>query len=341
MIGKYEKVKVAVVGCGAISNIYLENMTKNFSILEVVGCCDLKQELADAAAAKYNIKVMTMEEIIADKSIEMVINLTPPLAHYSVIKQLLNGSKNVYTEKPLASELTEVEELVKLADEKNLYLGASPDTFLGSAIQTAKEVVHSGLIGEVTSCTASINRDYSFMAEYLPYCVKKCGGVGFDVGIYYMTALVYMMGPVKEVAGFQRTNHKERPHSMPKLSNYQQPYTVECETVMVGSMTFSNGVLGTVMFNSDSILPEYHGLVLYGTEGILYMANPDQFGGNVSVIRKGHTEPFVIQQNHGFAENSRGVGAAEMAWSIRNDRKNRANKEMAYNALEALHGIVI
>ena len=287
MVDQYGKVKVAVIGCGMISDVYIQNMTTSFSILEVVGCCDLKQELVNAASAKYNLKAMTMEEIIADQSIEMVVNLTQPAAHYLVIKQLLNGGKNVYTEKPLANDPAEAMELVKLADEKNLYLGASPDTFLGSAIQTAKEIVESGLIGDVTSCTASINRDYDFVVEYLPYIIQPGGGVGFDVGIYYMTALVYMLGPIKEVSGFSITNRKDRLHSMPKMPNFQKPYSISSETVMVGSLKFSNGTLGTAMFNSDSILPERHGLVLYGTQGILYMANPNEFGGDVSLIRKG------------------------------------------------------
>ncbi len=153
---KIQPVKTAVVGCGAISDAYLGTMTNKFKILDVVGCCDRNPEKAQGKAQKYGIKALTMEEILADDSIEIVVNLTTPTAHHSVIKQLLEAGKHVYTEKVLAVELDHAAELVKIADQKNLYLGAAPDTFLGSAIQTARYVVDSGMIGEITSCYCCI-----------------------------------------------------------------------------------------------------------------------------------------------------------------------------------------
>lgn len=144
-------VKVAVVGCGMISDAYLSTMVSRFRILEVVGCCDRNPEKAEQTAEKYNIKVLSMEEIIADASIEIVVNLTAPTAHYGVVKQLLEAGKHVYTEKVLAVQLEEAAELVRIANEKKLYLGVAPDTFLGASIQTARHVIESGLIGEVTS----------------------------------------------------------------------------------------------------------------------------------------------------------------------------------------------
>jgi len=335
------KVNVAVVGCGMISDIYLENITRKFSIFNVVGCCAKSKKSAEIKAIKYNIKALTFEDVLSDKSIEMVINLTPPEAHYDVIKQLLYANKNVYSEKILAVKYEEAEDLVRIANERNLYLGVSPDTFLGSSIQTARQVVDSGMIGEITSCFAAVNRDYGMFVEHVPFVSKPGGGVGFDVGIYYMTALVSILGAVKEVSGFLKTNRKIRKHYFVRNDNFDDPYEIECENVMVGSLLFENGVLGNVHFNSENIMNERPHVVIYGTEGIIYMSDPNTFGGEVSVVRKGHEEPFVIQQNFGFAENCRGLGAAEMAWAMRRDRKHRANKEMALNALEALHGIAI
>ena len=129
-----EPVKVAVIGCGMISDAYLSAMINKFKILDVVGCCDRNADKAQEKAQKYGIKALTLEEILADDSIEIIVNLTTPLAHYPVIKQLLEAGKNVYTEKVLSVELEHAAELVKIADQKNLYLGAAPDTFLGSAI---------------------------------------------------------------------------------------------------------------------------------------------------------------------------------------------------------------
>ncbi|MHC5373274.1 Gfo/Idh/MocA family protein [Enterococcus sp. LJL120] len=134
-------MKVAVVGCGAISDIYIENMISKFSILDVVACCDTKNELAQAKAEKFNLKVLAIEEIIKDESIEIVVNLTPPIKHYSIIKEMLNANKHVYTEKIMTLHVNEAQELVELAEMKQIYLGSAPDTFLGSALQNSKHLL--------------------------------------------------------------------------------------------------------------------------------------------------------------------------------------------------------
>lgn len=339
-----DRVKAAVVGCGMISDIYISNLSgerRKFDVIDLVACCDKKEEAAKEKAKKYDLKVMTMEEICEDREIEMVINLTTPRAHYPVIKQLLLAGKHVYSEKILTVELEHARELVALAEEKNLYLGVSPDTFLGASVQNARQIVESGLIGEVTSCLAVLNRDYDLMPECIPYVSGIGGGIGFDVGIYYVTALLSILGPVKRVSGFMKTNHPNRKHFAVRADNFGEAYRVESENVMVGSLIFENGVYGTIHFNSESIMNEMHQLVIYGTQGVLYMGNPDQFGDDVKIVRKGQTEPLVIPPNFGYGENSRGIGAAEMAWAMKQKRRNRANKEMALNALETLHGIAI
>ena len=136
-----KKVKTAVIGCGAISRIYFENMTNGFEILEVAGCCDLNRQLAGDTAAAYDIPVLTMEEILGDPGIGIVVNLTNPAAHYDVIRNLLEHGKHVYTEKVLAASFGQAKELVSLADEKGKLLCSAPDTFLGAAVQTARYLV--------------------------------------------------------------------------------------------------------------------------------------------------------------------------------------------------------
>jgi predicted dehydrogenase len=333
-------IKVAVVGCGMISDAYLSTMVNRFQILDVVGCCDRNPEKAERAAEKYNIKVLSIEEIIADESIEIVVNLTAPNAHYSVVKQLLEAGKNVYTEKVLADELEEAAELVQIANEKKLYLGVAPDTFLGASIQTARYAVESGMIGNVTSFHCALNRDISLIAEHAPFTVKAGAGIGFDVGIYFITAMLSILGPVTEVSGITKTLNKERKHYF--IEKLDEPYEIQCENMMAGTLQFECGTVGSILFDSNSILivPEKPTLVLFGTNGIMYMSDPNLFGGEVKVILKGNTEPMVLQQSHAFTGESRGLGVAEMAWSMRKGRVNRANKEMAYHALEILHSIV-
>jgi len=339
-IMKLEPVKIAIVGCGMISDAYLTTMINKFKILKVVGCCDLDTEKAKAKAQKYGIKALSMEEILADTSIEIVVNLTTPTVHYPVTKQLLEAGKHVYTEKVLAVELEQAAELVKIADQKGLYLGAAPDTFLGSAVQTARYVVDSGLIGDITSCSCTLTRDSEIFSRAFPFTAKPGGGIGFDVGIYYITALLSILGPVTEVSGVVRTRKPERQDY--SLDHFGEPFQIECENLMAGTLQFERGTVGNILFDANSIFtsPERPSLVLFGTLGVMYMADPNNFGGEVRVILKGNNEPFVMQQSHAFSDEGRGLGVAEMAWSMRMGRKNRANKEMAYHALEVLHAIV-
>jgi predicted dehydrogenase len=338
-MSSYKPVKVAVIGCGMISDIYIDTMINRFDILEVVGCYDVNKENAERTSQKYNIKTLTMEDILVDDSIEIVVNLTPPKAHYAVVKTLLEAGKNVYTEKVLSIELEEAAELVKIAKEKNLYLGAAPDTFLGASIQTARYVVESGMIGEITSCYCALNRDGYLFGELSPICTLPGGGIGFDVGIYYVTALLSILGPVKEVSGILRTRDKDRKHFF--INHLDEPYEMKCETTLAGTIEFECGTIGNLLFESNTIQlsPEKPNLVLFGTKGIMYMADPNAFGGDVKICLKGNNDFFVMQQSHGFNDNSRGLGVAEMAWSMRKGREPRANKEMAYHALEVLHGI--
>jgi len=333
-------VKIAIVGCGMISDAYLNTMINKFKILDVVGCYDRHPEKANKMAQKYGIKALTLDEILADDSIEVVVNLTTPMAHYPVIKQLLEAGKNVYTEKVLSVELAQAAELMEIADQKNLYLGAAPDTFLGSAIQTARYVVDSGMLGEITSCSCTLSRDGSVFGSPTSFTVKPGGGIGFDVGIYYITALLSILGPVKEVSGIVQTRNPERKDHT--LEHFDESYQIECENIMAGTIQFDCGTVGNLLFDSNSvfILPEKPSVILFGTMGVMYMADPNSFGGDVRVILKGNNEPFTMQQSHAYGDECRGLGVAEMAWSMRMGRKNRANKEMAYHALEVLHGIV-
>ncbi len=339
-MNKQDKVGVAIVGCGAISQIYFENLINNFSIIEVLGCCDLNKNLADKYADQYGIKSMELEEIINNDEIEIVVNLTNPDAHYEVIKGLLEHGKHVYTEKVIAPEFEQAKELATLAESKKLLLCSAPDTFLGAAIQTAKWVVNSGMIGKVTSSVAVLQRDANLLAEKFPFTVRKGGGIGIDVGIYYTTAMINILGEVKEVCGMSGILFPEQTHYFVKNGNFEESYVQESETYLVGSLQFSNGCVGTLHFNSRSIRMEKPYVAFYGTEGVLFLEDPNLFGGDVKVILKGQTEPIKVPYTHAYHENNRGLGVAEMAWAMRKGRKPRAHASMALHALEILTGIV-
>lgn len=335
-----QKVKVAVVGCGSISDIYMSNIKSGkFQILDLVACSDLMADRMQASAEKYGCKAMTLDEICADPAIDMVINLTIPAAHYPVIKQCLEAGKHVFSEKMIAVELWQGKELVEIADRKGLYLGVAPDTFLGASVQTAKYIVDSGLIGKPVSCRASVSRNYAIYGEFLTHLCKRGGGIGFDMGGYYLTALAAILGPVKQVSAFTAIHDPERINTRIGAPNYGQRFMIEDANVITAAMQYASGVLGTLHMNSDCIIDETYGLEIYGTEGIVYMGNPNEFGDPV-YLQKTLGEKVRFPLTHGYAENSRGLGAAEMAWSIVKGRKNRACKEMAFHVFEMMHGIM-
>lgn len=335
-----KRVKTAVIGCGAISDIYFQNMINNFEILEVAGCCDLNRAAAARAADTYGIPVMSMEEILADPEVEMVVNLTNPAAHYALNRELLQCKKHVYSEKVVAADIAQGRELLELSKAQGRLLCSAPDTFLGAAVQTARYLVETGMIGAVTSCVAVLQRDAAQLAEKFPYTARPLGGIGLDVGIYYTTALINILGAVTEVCGMSGTMYPEQVHYFAANDNFGECYRHESETYLMGNLRFENGCIGSLHFNSRSIRTETPYVLLYGTEGILKLPDPNFFGGEVQLILKGQTVPVNFPLTHGYCGNDRGLGAAEMAWSLRKGRLPRANAAMALHAMEILTGVM-
>ena len=335
------KIKAAIVGCGSISEIYMTNLTSGkFTAIELAACSDLVTERMNACAEKFNIKAMTLDEICADPSIEMVINLTTPMAHYPITKQCLLAGKHVFSEKMIAVDLEQGEELVQIANEKGLHLGVAPDTFLGASVQTAKYIIDKGLIGKPLSARASISRDYGIYGEFLTHLYKKGAGIGFDMGGYYLTALAALLGPVRSVAAFTAINDAHRINTRIGTPFFGQEYDLEVPNVIAAALQYESGVIGTLHMNSDCIEDEETCLKIYGTEGIVSVGDPNLFGSTVT-LHKPLNDTVVFPFTHGYEENSRGLGATEMAWSILAGRDHRASKEMAFHVFETMHGIMI
>lgn len=334
------RIKTAVVGCGSISEIYMQSLTNGkFSVIELYACSDLMVPRMEEQAKKFGIRAMTLDEILDDDSIELVVNLTTPAAHYPITKAALEHGKHVWSEKMIAVDLWQGEELCRIADEKGLYLGVAPDTFLGASVQTAKYILEKGLIGTPVSCRASVSRNYGIYGEFLPHLYRKGAGIGFDMGGYYLTALNALLGPVKRVSAFTAVSRRHRTNTRIGVPQFGQEYDLEVPNVITAALQYDSGVLGTLHMNSDSILDEETCLEIYGTDGILFMGDPNQFGAPVS-LKKPMGEKTRFPFTHGFAENSRGLGLSEMAWSIVAGRRQRATKEMAFHVFETMHGIM-
>ncbi len=260
---KYNKVKAAILGCGVISDIYIETLKDKFSIIELIACYDRNDYKMEEKAEKYGIKAMSIEDIMKDSEIEMIINLTTPKAHYELNKMALLNGKHVYTEKMLATELFEGKELIEIAKEKNLRIGVAPDTFLGGGIQTARYILDKGLIGEPLSAVVSLNRNFDIFGDLLPHLYQNGGTMPFDTGCYYVTALLSLLGPAKKVTGFGRCYNKNRIGKRVDKAWFEKEMVVEDFNIMTSVTELESGALCTIHFNSESIQDERPCIEIY------------------------------------------------------------------------------
>lgn len=335
---KIKPLKTAIVGCGMISDTYLKSL-RQFYILEPVACSDLNQVRANATAEKYGLKAYPLEEILKNPEIELILNLTSPGAHYEITKKALEAGKHVYSEKMIAVELEEGKELLFLARQKNLRLGVAPDTFLGAGIQTGRYLTDRHIIGEITSAVISVNRDFSVFGEFLPHLNRRGGSILFDVGCYYLTALVSILGPIEQITAMTKAEETSRINRRIGHPDYGKLIESTNETVVCAVLRFKSGTLSTLHMNASSILDEQSTLDLYGTNGILSFGDPNTFDGPVR-LRKALNPEVTFPFTHGYCRSIRGLGAADMGWAIRQNRPHRASMEMAFHVFEAVHGIL-
>jgi predicted dehydrogenase len=268
-----KKIKIGFVGVGCISGIYLRNLTNMFKEVEIVGVCDLIRERAENAVKDFNLPKLyeDMYELFNDPEVDIVLNITRPYEHYEVTKQALLHGKHVYSEKPLSPDLNEARELVALAKEKGLLLGGAPDTFMGAAIQTCRYLIDSGYIGDpIGGAARMISRGPEDWHPDPEFVYQYGGGPMFDMGPYYVTALINLLGGVKEVNGFCKASYPERPIlSEKKYGNIMQ---VEVPTYVMGQMRFHSGAIASI-FTTFDVSPQAPTLEIYGSEGTIITDN--------------------------------------------------------------------
>lgn len=333
-----KSIRTAVIGCGMISDIYLKNMTERFDNLEIVACCDTAPSRAAARAVAYGIESRTLEAILEDVSIELAVILTPVPTHYELIRKALEAGKHVYTEKTMTVRIEEARELVALAAQKGLYLGAAPDTFLGASLQKARKLLDAGVLGEVTSFHVCANRDLNFFTSRYPFLRLPGGGICYDYGVYYLTALVSLLGPVESVFAAVDNLHPVRVNCDPESPDYGKSFAYENESRVTALLQTRRGIPGTFTLNGESIYEDLAVFMLYGTKAVLKLACPNFFGGELEIIRyEGTTQTREILDNDlPFADNSRGIGPSEMGEAILSGRRCRTDKAMACHVLDVI-----
>lgn len=332
-------MKAAMVGCGAISDIFFKNFTERFKIIDLVKCCSKGGASAEAKAKQYGLEKSTLEEILADPEIELIVNATPAMQHYDIIKSALEAGKHVFTEKVITPDFRQAQELQGLARKKGLYLCSEPDHFLGSAWQCAREYIDGGILGDVTSIIASASQNQGGLMDTLRFASEPGGGPGFDYCIYLVTQMVGLFGPVAEVCGVMKTNVPKRVHRRITLKEFGQSYDCVNEDLVSATLVFQNGAVANIHMNANSILEAPSPFMIFGTNGVLAMPMPSQFSGDVKLYRQSAFDPVSVVPVHGFDHDSRGVGAAEMAWAIRLGKTPRAEAALGIHCLEICQGI--
>ncbi len=329
-------LRVGIIGCGNISDIYFKNITGLFGQLEITGCSDLDRSRAEAKRDGYGVPVYQTEELLERDDIDIILNLTTPPHHAGINLQVLERGKHVYCEKPFALNRKDAASVLKLAEQSGLRTGCAPDTFLGAGLQTCRKLIDEGMIGTPHSA-------YAFMVcpgheRWHPgpeFYYQPGGGPMLDMGPYYLTALVSLLGPVSSVYG--RTGKAFDQRVCTAEATRGRVINVNTWTDYKGLMEFRCGATGLMVMSFDVFGSEVPRIEIHGTEGSLLVPDPNTFGGPVKLFRRGEREameiPLYISP---YAMNSRGIGLADMASGILENRPHRASGELASHVLDVM-----
>ncbi len=337
----FRKIKMGIIGCGMISDTYFQ-ASKKFNVIEVVACSDIIPERAKKKEEMYGCKAMTNEELLARDDIEIVLNLTPPQVHSKIAIDTLNAGKHAYSEKPFGVDEADAAKVMALAKEKGLRVGCAPDTFLGAGLQTSRKILDDGWIGRPVAATAMVLGRGPEKWGQAPFFYDYGAGPMLDLGPYYITALVNFFGPAKRVTAMTTKGEEFRTLGAEVGETYKDfykpfdRYPVTVSTHLTGVVEFQNGVLATVIASFDCYAHNHPPIEIYGTEGTLSVPDPNTFGGPVRLYRASEGKWTDMPLSHIYAENSRSIGAADMAIAIQTGRKHRCNGEQANHVLEIM-----
>jgi len=331
------KTKVGIVGCGNISGIYFKNLHTVFDNVTVACCADLDQDRARAKAGEYEgVRVVSLDEMLADPEVAIVVNLTTPQGHYAVARQAVDAGKSVHNEKPLTLTRDEGRALLDAAAANGVRVGTAPDTFMGGGIQTCRKLIDDGAIGTPIGAQAfMLCHGHESWHPDPEFYYKAGGGPMFDMGPYYLTALVSLLGPAKRVTGSARISFPERTITSEKKRG--TTIEVDVPTHVTGVMDFANGAVGTIVTSFDVWAASTPCIEIFGSEGTLSVPDPNSFGGKVRLRRPGDDGWQEIALTHGNAENARGVGVADMASAIETGTSHRASGDLGYHVLDIMH----
>lgn len=333
------KVGIGIIGAGVISAIYLENLTTRWDHLQVIGVADLLAERAQARADEYGVEALTIDELLAHPDIDIVLNLTIPAVHAQVSQQVIAAGKSVYTEKPLATDLEDGKAVLEAAGQAGVKVGNAPDTFLGAGLQTVRKAIDDGVIGTPIAFTARMVTHG--MEDWHPdpfFFYQPGAGPMLDMGPYYVTALASILGPVKSISSRTTAGFAERVVTTPASPKKGEAIPVNTPTHIESVLELESGVIGTLTTSFDLYDPEHSVFMIYGTEGSIKLPDPNTFGGPVQVYRGVEGEWEYLDVPSEYADDSRGVGLADMARALQEGGDHKASGTLGLHVLEVMLG---
>jgi len=325
---------VGVIGCGVISKAYMTAMQR-FSTIELKAVADMRSAAAQARGAEFGVPAMRVDEMLKHDDVEIVVNLTVPLAHTDVSLAALNAGKHVHSEKPIGVNVAEARKVIDLAAAKGLRVGSAPDTFLGGGHQTARKLIDDGAIG--TPVGGSVFFGCPGHERWHPapgFYYLRGGGPMLDMGPYYIADLINLMGPIASVMGYATRPKLERIVTSQPMNGAKIP--VEVSTHVTGVLEFVSGAVVSITMSFDVPKHKHVPIEIYGSAGSLLVPDPNRFGGEVALAKSGG-EWETVPLTHGNADGEfRSIGVADMAAAILQDRPHRASGALALHALEAM-----
>jgi predicted dehydrogenase len=337
------RIPIGVIGCGNISPAYFD-AAKRFKDVRMVACADMDLSRAKSRAEQYGIEALTVEQMLAHPEIQIVINLTIPKAHGAVAISVLEAGKHVYNEKPLALDRAEAKSMLDIATRKGLLVGGAPDTFMGAGLQTCRKLIDDGVIGTPIGFSAfMLCHGHENWHPDPEFYYKAGGGPMFDMGPYYLTALVNLLGPITRVSGTTRTTFATR--TITSKPKFGQTVTVDVPTHIVSVLDFASGATGTLTTSFDVWHHNMPNIEIYGSEGSLHAPDPNSFAGPVRVaLAADYGKKEGVWQDmpltHAYDGYSRGLGPANMALALkRGEKTHRASGALCYHVLDVMHAI--
>ena len=277
---KKDVLGVGIIGCGAFCGAYLSSLGPVFNNCKAIACSDIDMDRAREVAGEWGIIACTTEELLANPDVDIAVIVTGPASHYPLTMQALNAGKHVYCEKPMAITVEQTSEIIELAEKKGLYVTEAPDTILDSAMQTARKALDDGLIGRPLSVTMNfIGPGPDWWHPRPDFFYKAGGGPAMDMGPYYLSAAVSILGPIEQLFAYASRGFETRQFK-------DHDCAVEVDTDYTAVLRFRNGVIGNINLSFDSVRSYSPGFEIQGTEGVLFIPDPNTLKGEVGYLNR-------------------------------------------------------